>query len=237
LPSKNNNNKSSNTQNLEINKITPFTQRWDIEEKEWNSLPKVDFKVRNSESGQTKVIKRPSWPRIPKVEERVYKTFFSRICDPETGTFYPERDLTGNVIEPSDGGPRARYIIHNIVRIRTHSGQEFLYSTGTLCGFSSLGSPVYHPLSKPERYLKTHWHKEREYNKKTGRIEEIIKSPSHLQEVYTLPFSSSAVSELFAHTIKPNTPAVYIRNNKFTIDKPCNFVVKDQRSNTSISVE
>jgi hypothetical protein len=239
LPSKNNNN--SNKQNHiveEINKITPFTQRWEIEEKEWNTLPKVDFKVRNSESGQTKVVKRPTWPRIPKVEERVYKTFFSRICDPETGTFYPERDLTGNAIEPSDSGPRARYIIHNIVRIRTHSGQEFLYSSGTLCGFSSLGSPIYHPIHKPEMYLRTHWHKERDFNRKTGKIEEIVKSPSHQQEIYTLPFSSSTVEDLFQqHTIKPNTPAVYIRNNKFTIDKPCNFVVKDQRSNTSISVE
>jgi hypothetical protein len=234
LPSKNNNSKQNH---IEINKITPFTQRWEIEEQEWNSLPKVDVKVRNSESGQSRVVKRPSWPRIPRVEERGYQIFFSRICDPETGTFYPERDLTGNVIEPSDGGPRARYIINNIIRIRTHSGKEYLYSSGVICGFSSLGSPIYYPISKPESFLRTHWHKERDYNRKTGKIEETIKSPSSQEQIYILPFSASAVEDLFQHTIKPNTPAVYIRNNKFTIDKPCNFVVKDERSGTNIAVE
>ena len=166
-----------------------------------------------------------------------YEKFFTRISDPISGEFYPERDLTGNVIEPSDGGPRARYIIHNIVRVKSYSGQEFLISSGTLVGFSSLGSPVYHPISRPETFIRTNWHKERDYNKNTGRMEETVKSPSGQQEIFLLPFSAEAVEELFSQTIKPDTPQVYIRNNKFTIDKPCNFVIRDERSNTNISVE
>jgi hypothetical protein len=122
----NNNNNVNN-----INQITQFTKRWEIEQQEWNTLPKKDFKVRNSESGESRVLKRPSWPRITPIDQTAYEKFFSRISDPSTGEFHPERDLAGNIIEPSDGGPRARYIIHNIIRIRSHSGQEFLVSNGT----------------------------------------------------------------------------------------------------------
>ena len=146
--------------------------------------------------------------------------------------------MAGNIIEPSDDGPRTRYIIHNIVRVRSYSGQEYLFSSGVLLGFSSLGAPVEYPISRPETYIKTHWHKERDYNKNTGRMEETIKSPAGQQEVYLLPFSAEAVEELFSHTIKPDTPSVYIRaRNKFTFDKPCNFVVRDERNNTNIAVE
>lgn len=228
---------NNNQQNANINQISQFTKRWEIEETEWNSLPKKDIKVRDRDSGEARVIKRPSWPRIKPIKQSVYEAFFSRICDPATREFYPERDLAGNIIEPSDGGPRARYIIHNICRIRSYSGQEYLFSSGILAGFSSLGSPVYHPISRPETYTKTHWHKERDYNKTTGRVEEIIKSPSHQQEVYLLPFSAEAVEELFSQTIKPDTPSVYIQNNKLTVEKPCNFVVRDERSSINISVE
>jgi hypothetical protein len=103
--------------------------------------------------------------------------------------------------------------------------------------FSSLGSPVYHPISRPETYIRTNWLKERDYNKKTGRMEEIIKGPSGQQEIFLLSFSVEAVEELFSHVIKPDTPPVYIRSNKFTIDKPCNFVVRDEKSSTNIAVE
>jgi hypothetical protein len=186
-------------------------------------LPTVDVKVRNLESGQSRVLKRPSWPRLKSVEQRVYENFFSRICDPITETFYPERDMTGNVIEPSDGGSRARYIIHNFVRVKSYTGQEFLTTSGVLVGFSSLGSPIYHLLYKPEIYTKTYWHKERDYNKKTGRMEEKILSPARQQEIYLVPFSAEVVEELFKHVIKSDTPAVYNRGNKLTVDKPCNF--------------
>ena len=145
--------------------------------------------------------------------------------------------MQGNIIEPSDGDPRARYIIHNIIRVKSYSGQEYLISSGTLVGFSSLGSPVYHPISRPETFIRTNWHKERDYNKTTGRMEETVKSPSGQQEIFLLPFSAEAVEELFSQTIKPDTPPVYIRNNKFTIDKPCNFVIRDEKTNTNISVE
>lgn len=193
--------------------------------------------MRNTESNETKLLKKPVWPRIKPIRHRSYQAFYSRIIDLHSGTYYPERDLAGNVIEPSDGGPRARYLIHNILRVRSYSGKEYLYSSGVILGFNSLGGVVYHPMHKSEVYNRTHWHKERNYNSKTGRIEEIVKSPSNQEEVYLLPFSPEAVDELFKHSIKPDTPAVYRRDNKRTIDRPCNFVVRDERSGVNIAVE
>lgn len=121
--------------------------------------------------------------------------------------------------------------------MKSYSGQEYLYSTGVICGFSSLGVPVRYPIHKSEMYIKTHWHKERDYDKNTSRMVDIIKSPNGQEEVYLLPFSAEAVEELFSHAIKPDTPHVYIRDNKRTIDKPCNFVVRDEKSSTNISIE
>jgi hypothetical protein len=239
----NNNNSNNNTVNyLDLNKAHHFTKRWEIEEKEWNQLPKVEMRARNSETGESRIVKRPSWPRIKPVDQIGYeKLFYSKIVDPTTGTFYPERDIAGNTIVQPDGGPNARYIVHNIIRLKSFSGQEYLYTTGTAVGFNSLGSPVYYPMSKPEMYKKTYWNKERNYNQETGRIEEKIDSPSSQQEVYILPFSAEAVDELFRnHTIKKDTPAVYRGRgnniNKRTADTPCNFIVRDERTNVSINV-
>ena len=92
------------------------------------------------------------------------------------------------------------------MRFRSYSGQEFCYSSGVICGFSSLGIPIRYPIHKPEMYIRTHWHKERDFDKKTGRMVDTIKSPGGQQEIYLLPFSVEAVEELFYHVIKPDTP-------------------------------
>ena len=49
--------KTSGTQNnVNINQVTQFTKRWEIEEQEWNTIPTVDIKVRNRDSGDMKSI-------------------------------------------------------------------------------------------------------------------------------------------------------------------------------------
>jgi hypothetical protein len=130
--------------------------------------------------------------------------------------------------------------VSSIVRLKSYNKQEYLYSLGTVFGFNSLGILVSYPSYKPEVYTRTHWLKERNYNSKTGRIEEKITSPNGLEEIYLVPFSAEAVDELFSKTIKPDTPRVYIRHNsrsKFTVDKPCNFVVKDLGTGVAINVQ
>ena len=214
--------------------------RFELEEKDWNSSVSItDVKVHNIESGESKIVKRPTWPRIKSPMERVWEKFYSSIVEPFSGNFYPERDLQGNIIEPSDGGSRARYIVSQIIRLKNVNGQEYLYSIGTILGFNGLGVLVSFPCSKPETFMRTFFDKERSYDTKTGRIVEKVKSPIGLQEQYLLPFSPEAVDELFAKTIKKNTPQVYIkrRGGGTTAAKLCSFVVKDELSNVAITVE
>jgi hypothetical protein len=54
-----------------------------------------------------------------------------------------------------------------------------------------------------------------------------------------LPFSAEVVDELFAKTLRKNTPPIYwIRNNRTrNPSKPCNFVVKDEQTGVAVNVE
>lgn len=114
-------------------------RRWELEEKEYGSLPLVYIKIHNIESGQSKIIiKKLSWPHIKSLKERVWQKFYSSIIEPVFGTFYLERDLQGIIIELSDNGSRARYIMSSIIRLKSVNGQEFLYSIGRIDGFNSL---------------------------------------------------------------------------------------------------
>ena len=103
--------------------------------------------------------------------------------------FYPERDLQGNVIEPSDGGPRARIIVSQIIRLKSVTGEEFLYSIGTIAGFNSLGSLVSYPYYKKEVITRTYFKKNRSYDSKSGHMTERIESPIGQQDQYLLKFS------------------------------------------------
>jgi len=159
------------------------------------------------------------------------------MVEPTSRTFYPVRDLQGNDIEPSDGGPRARVIISQIIRLKSVIGKEFLYSIGTIFGFNSLGVLVSYPYYKKEVYTKTFFKKNRSYDSKSGHIIERIESPMGQQEQYLLEFSPEAVDELFSHTIKHDTPLVYRRNRHRTPANPCSFIVKDESSGVAIAVE
>ena len=55
----------NNSNNVNINQVTQFTKRWEIEQQEWNTLPTKNINVRNMDSGETKVLKRPVGPEYP----------------------------------------------------------------------------------------------------------------------------------------------------------------------------
>ena len=149
------NNKKNNNQQKSVNQAVNLMPRFELEEKDWNSSVSItDVKVHNIESGESKTLKRPTWPRIKSPMERVWEKFYSSIVEPFSGNFYPERDLQGNIIEPSDGGHGLRYIVSQIIRLKNVNGQEYLYSIGTILGFNGLGVLVSFPCSKPETFMK-----------------------------------------------------------------------------------
>jgi hypothetical protein len=193
--------------------------------------------LRNLESNRSKTIQVQGFPKIKSPDQIYYERFYASIVEPTSGMLYPERDLQGNVIEPSDGGPRARIITSQIVRLKSVIGKEYLYSIETIYAFNSLGVLVSYPYYKKEVYTKTFFKKNRSYDSKSGHMTERIKSPMGQQDQYLLEFSPETVDELFSHTIKHDTPLVYRRDRHKTPNNPYTFIVKDESSGVAIAVE
>jgi hypothetical protein len=228
---------SNNNNNNKINKVINLMPRWEIEEKEWNTeVSTKDIKIYNTDSRKSKTVQVVGFPRLKPVKQRVWEKFYSSIVEPTSGEFYPERDLQGNIIVPSDGGPRARTIISKIVRLKSISGEEYLYSIGNIYGFNSLGVLQSYPYYKKEVFKKTFFRKNRFFDSKSGHMTERVESPIGQQEQYLLKFSASAVDELFSHVIKPDTPMVYRQNIKRTSSNPCSFIVKEEASGVAVAV-
>jgi hypothetical protein len=103
----NSNIKSNQQQSQQnINQVINFMQHWELEKKMVFFM--IDVKIRYTESGECKIIKKPSWPCIKSPKERVWEKFYSSILESVSRTFYPERNLQGNIIESSDDDPRVR---------------------------------------------------------------------------------------------------------------------------------
>ncbi len=136
----------TSTSNENINKAVNLFSRWEIEEKEWNTeVPMQDIKVHNIESNRSKTIQVSGFPKLKPISQISWEKFYSSIVEPTTGEFYPEKNIRGQPIEPSDGGPRARVIISQIIRLKSVTGEEYLYSIGNIYGFNSLGVLVSYP--------------------------------------------------------------------------------------------
>jgi hypothetical protein len=192
--------------------------------------------VRNLDTNKSKTIQVLGFPRLKPVSKIRWEKIYSSMVEPNSGVFYPERDLHGNVIELLDDGPRARAIYSQIIRLKSVIGKEYLYSIGTIYGFNSLRVLVSYPYYKKEVYTKTFFKKNRFFSK-TGHMTEIIKSPLGQQEQYLLEFSSSAVDVMFSHVLKPDTLFVYRTNRHKKPSNPCSFIVKDESTGTAIAVE
>jgi len=236
--SNSNKNSSNKQQQNNINKAVNLMPRWETEEREWvTEVSTKDVKIYNTDSKKSKTVQVVGFPRLKPVKQRVWEKFYTSIVEPTSGMFYPERDLQGHVIESSDGGPRAHTIISQIIRLKSISGEEYLYSIGTIYGFNSLGVLVSYPYYKKEVYTKTFFRKNRYFDSKSGHFTERVESPIGQQEQYLLKFSPSAVDELFSHVIKHDTPMVYRQNIKNkTPSNPVNFVVKEQASGVAVAV-
>ncbi len=142
------NNISNNQQQTQnINKAVNFMEKWELEANEYSTALMPSVKIMDRETNRSRWIQKP-WPRVKPVTERVYEMFYSKIVDPISQTYYPERDSQGNIIEPSDGKPRARQIISDIIRLKHADGNEYLYTNGILVGFNSFGSIVTYPYHK-----------------------------------------------------------------------------------------
>lgn len=231
-------NTKSNNNNQNINKAVNLMPRWEIEEKEWNTeVPTRDMKVHNLESNRSKTVQISGFPRLKPIAQISWEKFYSSIVEPTSGMFYPERDLQGNIIEPTDGGPRARVIVSQIVRLKSVTGEEYLYTIGSILGFNSLGVLVSYPYYKKEVHTRTLFRKNRFFDSRSGHMTERVDTPIGQQDQYLLKFSPSAVDDLFSLTIRNDTPLIYRRDKHKTPTNPCTFIVKEEQSGIAVQVE
>jgi hypothetical protein len=228
----------TSTSNENINKAVNLFERWEIEEREWNTeVGTKDMNVFNMDTNRSKTVQVQGFKRLKPISQITWEKFYSSIVEPTTGEFYPEKNIRGQPIEPSDGGPRARVIISQIIRLKSVTGEEYLYTLGNIYGFNSLGVLVSYPYSKKEVFTKTFFKKNRMFDSKSGHMVEKVESPNGQQDHYLLEFSPSAVDELFSHTIKNDTPFVYRRNKHTTPTNPCSFIVKEEASGIAVQVQ
>jgi hypothetical protein len=90
-----NNNKSNQQQTQQnINQVIKFMSRWEL--KKSYSLFTIDVNIRYTESGECKIIKKPSWSRIKSPKERAWEKFYSSILELVSRTFYPDNFTATN---------------------------------------------------------------------------------------------------------------------------------------------
>jgi hypothetical protein len=236
--SKNNNNNQQQRKQQQQSAIELVNTKWELEEKCYSETLMPPSDQYNRETKRTQTVRKP-FPRVKPVDQRGYELFYSKVINPENGKPYEERDSGGNIVKQPDGLGPIRHIVTTIVRVKNWDDNEYLYTLGTLYGFNSFGSLVSYYLHKPEVWTQTLFDKKRKYDQKSDRIIEITSDIMGIQDVYMIPFSAEAVDELYAKTIKTNTPIIYkFKNKKRTSSRPCNFIVRDERaSGVSVAVE
>lgn len=133
------------------------------------------------------------------------------------------RDENNIPYEPEDGGPRARYIVQSIVRIKKLSGQEYLYTIGTLKGYNALGEPVIRGIRMPECLTKTIFDTERRFDNKTRQMYQTVKGIRESITIYEMECSPENIDKLYEKI-------------DFTSPYPVNLLVKSGRSGTVVDV-
>ena len=158
-----------------------------------------------------------TWPHMKSTSQLSYETFLEQVINQKSGEFYPQRDKDDKPIKNTG----ATYTLDDIYRIRRADGSEFLYSKGRVDAFNSLGDPITHLISKPEIWTRTNFLYKTEYNDKTKQMEKVLQGPNGAELVYTMPFNSENLNELYD-----------IRRNE-----NLNFIVKDEQTGKPFQVK
>ena len=178
-----------------------------------------------------------SFPRFKPVEQRVYEAFMTKITNPLTGEFYPERDTNGDQINQPNGSPNAKYVVHTIVRLKRFDGSEVLYTQGQLQGFNSLGSPITTSISKPETWNRTTFFNERRYDEKSQLFLDICKGSRGIETIYELLFTPDNVDKLYyGHGVGVNGNRL-VSSRYNNPGRLPNLYVKDERTSDTIVVQ
>jgi hypothetical protein len=171
-------------------KVSPkvdLIPKWKLEEECYRTVVFKDIKT-----GAT-----AKWPRIKPVDQIGYEEhFLDKIVDPETGYYYPKRDSEGKPVKTTpDNIPK--HTVNTIIRLKRKDNTEVLLSKGNLTGYDGFGEPIRHYVPWPERWDKTHFNFEKDFDPKRKAIVKNCTGPGLVETIYTLEFNEANLKELF----------------------------------------
>ena len=205
----------------DINKIVNFLSKYDKEKKLYEEAIIRDL---YSESGIRLKKETKTWPRLKTTEERIWEKFMTTVCDVSTGTFWPQRDAQGNIIAKKDGRPNCDYYVHTIIRYRTVSGEEFLFSQGNVIGYDAAGQEIREFISKPEAFQMTIFDIQKVYDQETKTFYETCKGVRETYDEYELKYTPE------------NIQLLYEKRDKSRKAQPFNFIVRDEQLGMDVTV-
>lgn len=135
------------------------------------------------------------WPRNKPVDQIVFEKYFlDRVVDPDSGHYYPKRDKDGLPVKTPDN---PRYVVNTIIRIKRVDNTEFLVSKGNLISYDGLGDEVKHFVSMPEKWLKTNFEYQKDWDPKRKMVVKNCTGPGSSETIYTLEFNEANLKSLF----------------------------------------
>jgi hypothetical protein len=196
--------------------ITQINEKWKQEQK-----PFDEAKVEGKDSWTGKKAS-GTWPRDMPQEQIQYEIWLKKVTDPDTGTYWKQRDKEGNIIK----GTGPKHVIRRIVRFRTSDDKEVLWSSGYLIGFNDVGDPVSQSCQEPEVWRETGFAYKKEYDQAQGRVRSKVVGPNSITPVYSMEFNEANVKALFDKRITPEDLKLMGQKRPISLE----FVVKDERN-------
>jgi hypothetical protein len=204
-----------------------FAPRWSLEKAEYEKAkiipidekPESRFNPRDKQT----VLRRAGdlgeaeahWPRMVPTEEIIYYQFLDKITN-SNNKFHPARDEDRRPL-PKTG---AMHAITDIIRLKTEES-EFLLSKGYVIGHDAAGEELDHPLPWPERWFKTIFSWQSEYDSRSKGFVKRCLGPMGIETQYLLEFTKENAKKLF--------------DSKFS--DHVNFIVKQEGSDEAKRVE
>lgn len=129
------------------------------------------------------------YPRSKPITQRRYENWLSDVINPTSGKYY----LSDADSQGKREGPK--HTVISIVRVKTRSGKEYLYTHGNLTGYNSFGDLTRTPCEKPEVWTSTKFGRHTGVDKQ-GRAQRISDGPNGSETIYEIPFSKENLLEL-----------------------------------------
>ena len=145
------------------------------------------------------------WHRDEEPGERAYMNWLNEVRDPVTKAFYKGHKTELKFDEDGHEIPGESTIIDlepertvtQLTRIKTATGEEFLYSIGQIIAYNQFGDPKVRSYTKPESWEETSFVFNTRIDPTDNRLKRACDGPIGQVTRYTMPFTKDNVMSLY----------------------------------------